>query len=86
MVYYMIDKLIERRKELGFRDIGSKSTVFYGIYLGKDPQTGIYVTGYIAYSWNECSYYTQNIGKNKKKKFRTFEEALYYATCGKTPF
>ncbi len=86
MAFYTVEKLIKKRDELGFINVANKSTGFYGIYLGKDPQTDIYVTGYVAYSWDECSYYTQNIGKNKKKKFRTFEEALYYATYGRTPY
>ncbi len=86
MELYKVEELIKRRDELGFINVPNKTTGFYGIYLGKDPQTGIYVTGYVTFSWDECEYYTQNVGKNKKKKFKTYEEALYYAKYGRAPY
>lgn len=82
MKFATTQELIDNRRRHIFNEDGRKETGFYGIKYGKDKYLKKIVTGFVAFSWEECKYYTSGVKSAKFKKFDNFTDALDFARNG----
>lgn len=82
MKFASIQELIDNRKKHIFNETGTKEIGYYGIKYGKDKSLKRIVTGWVAFSWEECNYYTNGVKSAKFKKFDNFTDALDFARNG----